>query len=210
MTRIVIADDHSIVRRGLKHLFTITPGLELVAEAANGDEVLAALRQTACDLLIMDLNMPGLSGPDLITRVKAHLPKLPILVLSMHNTAQVASRALKAGASGYITKDCEPEDLVAAIRQVTQGRRYIAATVAQEMALLSTSNDDLLAHAALSDREFEIFKLLTKGHSLNDIADQLSISAKTVSTHKMRLMEKLKTSSMAELMLYAMEHQLLG
>lgn len=209
MTRIVIADDHSIVRRGLKHLCAITPGLEVVAEAATGEEALATLRHTACDLLILDLNMPGISGPDLITRIKAHLPQLPILVLSMQNTAQTASRTLKAGAAGYITKDSEPEDLLAAIGQVARGGRYIDARVAQEMALLATANPDQLAHTALSDREFEIFRLLVKGLSLNDIAAQLCISAKTVSTHKMRLKEKLKATSMADLMLYAVEHKLL-
>jgi DNA-binding NarL/FixJ family response regulator len=209
MIRIVIADDHAIVRAGLKQMFAIMPEMEVIAEAVDGDSVLETLRQTRNDILLLDLNMPGISGPDLIARVKAHWPSQPILVLSMHDTAQVASRALKAGADGYVTKDSEPVDLLAAIRKVAAGGRYISSEVAQKMALLATASGDVLPHNALSDREFDVFKLLVKGMGVNDIAEHLSISNKTVSTHKARLLEKMQMSSIAELTRYAMDNQLL-
>jgi len=208
MIRILIADDHAIVRSGLKQIFALSPGLEVVAEATSGEEVLATLQRLTCDLLLLDLNMPGISGPDLIQRVKAHNKGQRILVLSMHNAAQVASRVLKAGADGYVTKDSEPDVLIAAIRKVAAGGRFVASEVAQSMALEATAGDEAL-HANLSDREHEVFRLLVSGKSVNEIADELSISNKTVSTHKMRLMEKLQASSMADLMRYAMEHKLL-
>ncbi|NVO05100.1 MAG: response regulator transcription factor [Rhodoferax sp.] len=209
MIRIVIADDHAIVRAGLKQMFAIMPEMEVIAEAEDGDSVLETLRHTRNDILLLDLNMPGISGPDLIARVKAHWPSQPILVLSMHDTAQVASRALKAGADGYVTKDSEPVDLLAAIRKVAAGGRYISSAVAQKMALLATASGDVLPHNALSDREFDVFKLLVKGMGVNDIADHLSISNKTVSTHKARLLEKMQMSSIAELTRYALDNQLL-
>lgn len=208
MIRIVVADDHAIVRAGLKHLFAIMSDMEVVAEAVDGESVLETVRQTRSDILLLDLNMPGISGPDLIARVKAHWPQQPILVLSMHDTAQVASRALKAGANGYVTKDSEPDILLAAIRKVAAGGRFISAEVAQKLALLATTSGDELPHSALSDREFDVFKSLIKGLGVNDIAAHLSISNKTVSTHKARLLEKMHMSSVAELTRYAMDNQL--
>ncbi len=209
MIRIVIADDHAIVRAGLKQMFAIMPDMEVIAEATDGDSVLETLRRSLSDILLLDLNMPGVSGPDLISRIKAHWPTLPVLVLSMHDTAQVASRALKAGADGYVTKDSEPEVLLHAIRKVAAGGRFISSEVAQKMALMATSNSDLLPHNALSDREFAVFKCLVNGLGVNDIAEQLSISNKTVSTHKARLLEKMQMSSIAELTRYAIDNQLL-
>lgn len=209
MIRIVIAEDHAIVRAGLKQMFAIVPEMEVVAEAEDGDSVLEALRHTRSDVLLLDLNMPGISGPDLIGRIKAHWPAQPILVLSMHDTAQVASRALKAGADGYVTKDSEPAVLLEAIRKVAFGGRFISSEVAQKMALLATTSHDRLPHHALSTREFDVFKCLVKGQGVNDIAQALAISNKTVSTHKARLLEKMQMSSIAELTRYAMDNQLL-
>jgi DNA-binding NarL/FixJ family response regulator len=209
MINIFFADDHAMVRSGLGQIFAITQGMQVVKEADNGDDVLAQLRTLDCNILLLDLNMPGISGPDLIARVKAHKPELPILVLSMHNTGQAAARSLKAGASGYVTKDCEPEILIEAIRRVAAGGRYVAAEIAQKMVLMGTNANGVLPHETLTDREFEIFILLTRGVSVNDIAAQLSISNKTVSTHKMRLMEKLNAASVADLMRYAMDSNLL-
>jgi DNA-binding NarL/FixJ family response regulator len=209
MIRIVIADDHAIVRAGLKQMFAIMPEMEVVAEAVDGDSALETLRHTRCDVLLLDLNMPGISGLDLIARLKAHWPAQPILVLSMHDTAQVASRALKAGADGYVTKDSEPEVLLAAIRHVAAGGRFISGEVAQKMALLATAMGGELPHSALSAREFDVFKCLIKGLGVNDIAEQLSISNKTVSTHKARLLEKMRMASIAELTRYAVANQLL-
>ena len=208
MIRIVIADDHAIVRAGLKHLFAIMPDMEVIAEAIDGESVMDAVRRNQSDILLLDLNMPGISGPDLIARVKAHWPHQPILVLSMHDTAQVASRALKAGANGYVTKDSEPEILLMAIRKVASGGRFISAEVAQKLALLATTSGEEFPHNTLSDREFDVFKSLIKGLGVNDIAAHLSISNKTVSTHKARLLEKMHMSSVAELTRYAIDNQL--
>jgi DNA-binding NarL/FixJ family response regulator len=209
MIKICIADDHAIVRAGLKQMFAIVPGMEVVAEAVDADDVLDTLRQKLCDVLLLDLNMPGISGIDLIARIKAHWPTQPVLVLSMHDTAQVASRALKAGADGYVTKDSEPEVLLAAIRKVASGGRFNSAEVAQKMALLATATGDRLPHNVLSAREFDVFKCLVKGLGVNDIAERLKISNKTVSTHKARLLEKMRMASVAELTRYAMDHQLM-
>lgn len=210
MIRLVIADDHAIVRCGLKQIFALMPDFEVVGEATNGNEVLARLREAPFDLLLLDMNMPGISGADLITRVKAHQADLPILVLSMHNEPQVAARALKAGANGYITKDCEPEILMTAIRKVAARGKYIDPDLAEKMVFDVTSSAPRPPHNLLSERELEVFRLLTAGQGVNDIATELAISNKTVSTHKLRLMEKLNLSSMAQLMRYAMQHNLLG
>ncbi len=210
MIRLVLADDHAIVRGGLKQIFALVPDIEVVAEAVNGSEVLACLRQAPFDLLLLDMNMPGISGADLITRVKAHSADLPILVLSMHNETQVAARALKAGANGYITKDCEPDILLAAIRKVAAKGQYIAPELAEKMVFDATSTAQRPAHSLLTGRELEVFRLLTTGKGVNEIATELAISNKTVSTHKARLMEKMKLSSMADLMRYAMQHDLLS
>ena len=209
MIRLLIADDHALMRSGLKQLFAMTPDMQVVAEAASGAEVLERLRQQNCDLLLLDLNMPGISGTDLITRVKAHQSDLPILMLSMHNEPMVAARMLKAGASGFITKDCEPEVLLAAIRTVAAHGNYIDPVIAVKMAFDGPSAQPRPLHLSLSERELEIFQLVTSGHSLTAIAAQLFISSKTVSTHKARLMEKLKVENMAGLMRYAMQHELL-
>lgn len=210
MIRLLLADDHAIVRSGLAQIFALQPDLAVQGVAINGSEVLERLRHEPFDLLLLDLNMPGISGADLIARVKAHQPDLPILVLSMHNEAQVAARALKAGASGYITKDCEPEVLLAAIRKVAAHGKYIAPEIAEQMAFDASSADNTLPHHWLSNRELEVFRLLITGLSVSDIAGQLVISSKTVSTHKTRMFEKLKLASLADLMRYAMAHDLLG
>jgi len=210
MIRLVIADDHAIVRSGLKQIFALMPEVSVVCEASNGAEVLEYVRQAPFDLLLLDLNMPGISGVDLIERVKAHRPGLPILVLSMHNEPQVVSRVLKAGATGYITKDCEPGILLAAIHKVAANGHYISPDLAEKMVFDSTDTAQRPLHHLLSDREAEVFRLLTCGKSVNEIAQELAISNKTVSTHKVRLMEKMKLASMADLMRYAMEHELLG
>lgn len=210
MIRLVIADDHAIVRSGLKQIFALVPDLEVVGEATNGGEVLDSLRRVTFDLLLLDLNMPGISGVDLISRVKAHCANLPILVLTMHDEAQVAARVLKAGATGYITKDCEPAILLAAIRKVAAHGHYIAPAMAEKMAFDATSTATRPPHTRLSEREQAVFQLLIQGKGVNEIAAQLALSNKTVSTHKVRLMEKLNLASIADLMRYAMQHELLG
>jgi DNA-binding NarL/FixJ family response regulator len=208
--RLVIADDHAIVRGGLKQIFALAADLEVVGEAVNGGEVLDCVRLEQFDLLLLDLNMPGISGADLIRRVKAHRSDLPLLVLSMHNEPQVAARMLRAGANGYITKDCEPDILLAAIRKVAANGRFIAPELAEQMVFDVTSTAPRPPHSLLSNREFEVFGLLSSGKSVNQIAAQLAISNKTVSTHKVRLMEKMNLSNMADLLRYAIEYNVSG
>jgi DNA-binding NarL/FixJ family response regulator len=208
MIQLLIADDHAIVRSGLKQLFAQEPDLRVVAEATNGTDTMNCVRQHQPDLLLLDINMPGISGPDLIQRLKRQQPQLPILVLSMHNEALMASRTIKAGAAGYVTKDAEPEILIAAIRKVAAGGKFIVPELAAQMLFDNNDDNQAAPHTLLSNRELEIFRLLTTGKSANDIAAQLAISNKTVSTHKTRLMEKLQLGSTAELMRYAMQHGL--
>ncbi len=206
MIRLMLADDHAIVRSGLKQLFSLNPDLQVVGEAVDGGQLLERLRRELPDLLLLDINMPGLSGPDLIARIKSHWPALPVLVLSMHNEAPVAARVLKAGASGYVTKDSEMDVLLAAIRKVAAGGRYLVPELAEKLVFEQSLAGDKPAHAALSEREREVFRLLVAGKGVNEIAAELCISNKTVSTHKTRLMEKLNLGSTAELVRYALEH----
>lgn len=210
MIRLLIADDHAIVRTGLKQIFALVPDFEVAGEAENGGEVLERLRQGGVDLLLLDLDMPGIQGADLIARVKTHWPTLPILVLSMHNEAHVAMRALKAGAAGYITKDCNLDVLLPAIRTVAANGKFIAPGMAEKMVFYEMPTPQGAPHLLLTEREAEIFRLLTEGISVNKIATRMAISNKTVSTHKARLMAKMDLASVADLMRYAMQHDLLG
>lgn len=207
MISILIGDDHAIVRSGLKQIIATTADLRVAGEAAQGAEILAALRAGRYELLLVDMTMPGLSGVDLIRRVKAEWPKLPVLVLSMLNEAQIASRALRAGAAGYVTKDCEPEILLAAIRKVAAGGHFIDPALVDAM-VFETGTSDAPPHEILSDREFQVLQLLAAGCSLNEIGNKLNISAKTISTHKMRLMQKLDLDNNAALMRYAIRRGL--
>lgn len=207
MTRIIIADDHNIVRQGLRQILALAPDIEVVGEAANGQEVLAMIAQLECELLLLDMTMPGLSGVELIKRIKQGERPLAVLVLSMHNEGQLVSRALKAGAVGYITKDSDPETLVAAIRKVARGGKYIDPTLVDEM-VFNLGMDRRMPHERLSDREFQIYQLLVGGKSVTSIAESLCLSSKTISTHKLRLMQKMQLNSIAELTRYAMEHRL--
>lgn len=208
MIRIVIADDHAIVRGGIRLVLSHAANIEVVGEAVNGTEVLYRVREDEFDLLLLDMNMPGISGVDMIGRVKLLRPALPILVFTMHNDAQLATRALKAGASGFISKDCEPERLLAAIRKVHAGGKYLDPVVAEQIALDATSTNLKPPHTLLSDREMDVFRLLVAGLSSNEIAEKLCISNKTISTHKLHLMEKMNLHSVADLVRYAMQYNL--
>ena len=199
MIRILIADDHKIVRDGLKRILAATSDVEVVAEAASGDEALALVKAKEYDLAMIDMSMPGLAGIDLIKRLKIERPKLRILVLSMHGEAQYAARALKAGASGYLNKDSAADQLLAAIRKIAAGGVYI--TDAAAASLMS-------AQTALSDREFEVLRLLASGLGPTEVAEKLRLSVKTVSTHKANIQQKLGVSSTAELVRYALENKL--
>lgn len=208
MIRILIADDHAIVRGGLKQLLSEQTDILVAGEAENGLEALAQIREQSFDVVMMDMSMPGRSGIELIKQVKAEKPKLAILVLSMHKEEQYAVRALKAGARGYLTKESAPEQLVAAIRKVAGGGVFISAGVAERLALELGGNHDTTPHTQLSDREFQIFRMIVSGITIGNIADDLSLSVKTVSTHKTRILQKMQMTSSAELIYYAIRHQL--
>lgn len=209
MIRVLIADDHAVVRQGLKMIFALCPDIEVLAEAVDGEETVQHLRGTAgFNLLLMDMNMPGVSGIGLIERIKMCDKTLPILVFSMQNDPHIVVRALKAGASGYIAKDKDPAILLDAIRKVASGGKYIDPIVAEQMVFEGLSEEHSIPHTHLSDRELEVFRLLVAGKGVNEIADQLIISNKTVSSHKKRLMEKMHFSGMADLMRYAVQRRL--
>jgi len=206
MIRLMITDDHGIMREGLKQLFGLVGDVRVVAEAVNGAEALERLRDGGVDLLLLDMTMPGIDGEDLVARIRAHYPSLPILVLSMHNAPQIAQRALKAGANGYLTKDRDPETLLTAVRKVAGGGRFLDSQIAEAMAFDTAGGG--AGHDCLSDREFQVMRLLARGMAVNDIAQEFAISNKTVSTHKARLMEKMGFASNAELVRYAIQHGL--
>lgn len=208
MIRVMIADDHQLVRDGLKQILLAAPGIEVVAEAADGDLALEGARRSAPDVALLDMSMPGLSGIDLIRRLRLACPDVRILVLSMHGERQYAARALKAGASGYLTKDSAGEQLVTALRKVATGGIYL--TDAAAASLLQEPNAASAApHERLSDREFEVLRLLATGRGPTEIAEQLHLSVKTVSTHKTRILEKMSLDNAADLVRYAIEHGLL-
>lgn len=208
MIRLLLADDHTIMREGLKQLFALAGDIEVVGEAVNGNQAQELLRAGGVDLLLLDMTMPGICGEDLVARIRGHHPDLPILILSMHNEPQIAQRALKAGASGYLTKDRDPESLLAAIRRVAAGGRFIDPLLAEQMAFESSGLGRIVRHQSLSDRELQVMRLFARGMAVNDIAEQLAISNKTVSTHKARLMEKMGFACNAELVRYAVIHGL--
>lgn len=200
--RIAIADDHFVVRQGIKQMIQLFPGMEVVLESSSGVELQQQLRQHSVDLVLTDMTMSGLSGNELISALRDEFPKLPVLVLSMHKESVVAFGALRAGASGYITKDSEPYDLAEAIRRVASGRRYVMPDLAEDMVFDSLSEHTGLLDV-LSTREREILEMIVAGKTIVQIADELCVSTKTISTHKMRLMQKLNIQSNADLVLMA-------
>jgi DNA-binding NarL/FixJ family response regulator len=208
LIKIVIADDHAIVREGLKRIVSSAEGMEVVGEAANGIEALQRVRELQFDVLMLDLSMPGRSGMELIKLAKAEKPRLRILVLSMHQEMQYAVRAIKSGASGYLTKESAPAQLEQAIRKIAAGGAFISSEVAEQLALGAMPGSAAMPHESLSNREFEVFRLLAAGVSVTSIAGQLNLSVKTVSTHKANLMQKMSLNNSSELVRYAIRHGL--
>ena len=204
MIRVLIADDHSIVRDGLKRILAATAALQVAGEAASGDAALALVKANDYDVVMLDMSMPGLSGIDLIKRLKLEKPKLRILVLSMHGENQYAARVLKAGAAGYLNKDSAAEALLGALRKIAAGGVHIGEAAAAS--LLQAGEKP--PHESLSDREFEVLRLLVEGLGPTEIGERLHLSVKTVSTHKTHILEKLGLKSTAELVRYALEHRL--
>ena len=201
--RVILADDHTLVREGLRQLLGATADIRVEGEAANGDQALALVKANDYDLAVLDMSMPGLSGIELIKRLRLEKPRLRLLVLSMHGEAQYAARALKAGAAGYLTKDSASAQLVGAIRKVAAGGVHISEAAAAQ--LVGTPQTDASPHTRLSNREFEVFRLLVAGRGPTEIAEQLRLSVKTVSTHKTRIFEKMGMDSTADLVRYAVD-----
>lgn len=208
MIRIVIAEDHAIVREGLKRIVSAIEGMEVVGEAADGTEVMQRVRELTFDVLMLDLSMPGRSGMELIKLVRAEKPRLRILVLSMHQELQYAVRAIKSGASGYLTKESAPAQLEQALRKIAAGGAFISAEVAEQLALSAMPGSEASPQESLSNREFEVFRLLVDGATVTDIAGRLNLSVKTVSTHKANLMQKIGVGNQSELIRYALRHGL--
>jgi len=206
--RIVIADDHAIVREGLKRIVSSIADMEVAGEAGNGTEVMQRVRELAFDVLVLDLSMPGRSGMELIKLIRSEKPQLRILVLSMHQELQYAVRAIKNGASGYLTKESAPAQLEQALRKVASGGAFISAEVAEQLALGAMPGNQAAPHESLSNREFEVLQLLVAGVSMTDIATQLNLSVKTVSTHTTNLLKKMGLQNQSELIRYAIKHGL--
>ena len=208
MIRILVADDHTIVREGLKQILAKHSDLQVAGEAANGNDVLHLVRDNKWDVLVTDMSMPGRNGLELIKLVKQTQPALPVLVLSMYDEEQYAVRAIRAGASGYLNKESASEQLVSAIRTVAAGGVYASAAVTQALFSTLRNNRGAQPHEQLSGRELQVLQMIAAGQSITEIAELLSLSPKTVSTHKSRMLEKMNMSNQAELIRYAIEHRL--
>jgi two-component system invasion response regulator UvrY len=209
MIRALIADDHAVVRQGLKQILGDTPEMLVAGEATTGQEVLDKVRAEAWDVVILDISMPDRSGLDILKQLRSERPKLPVLVLSMHSEDQYAMRVLKAGASGYLTKESAPDELVKAVRKVVSGGTYVSAFLAEKLAVQLGGNSGKLPHETLSDREFQVLRLIAAGKSVTEIAAELSLSVKTVSTYRTRMLQKMNLGTNAELIYYAIRNHLI-
>lgn len=207
--KVLIADDHAVVRRGLKQIISEEPDFELAGEAKNGQEVLELLERNGCDVLVLDITMPDKNGLTVLQEVKVLRPKLPVLIMSMHPEDQFAIRALRLGASGYLTKESAPEELVGALKKVISGGKYISATLAEQLvAEVGATEIVRPSPERLSDREFQVLRQIALGRTLSQIAEALNLSVKTVSTYRARLLLKMKMKTNAELVRYAVQHGL--
>ncbi|MCB2001181.1 MAG: response regulator transcription factor [Burkholderiaceae bacterium] len=209
MIRIAIVDDHSMVRAGLRQFFSDQSDFSVVAEASNGREALDIVRKGEVDVILMDLSMPGSGGVDALVAIRARAPDLPVLILSGFPEEHYATTLLRQGASGYLNKDCDPEEVVQAIRTVVRGRKYITAGVAERLADNLAGGDDRPPHEQLSERELQVFLRLAKGETIGQLAVGLSLSVKTVSTYRTRIMEKMQLSSNSDLTYYALKNGLI-
>jgi two-component system invasion response regulator UvrY len=208
MIRVIIVDDHPVVRRGLKQIIAVEQDMQVVGEAENAREALRVIREIACDAVVLDITLPDASGLDVLSRLKSELPTLPVLIMSMHQEELYALRVLKAGASGYLMKDSIPEELIKAIRKITSGTKYISPSLAERLASELNSSGTPL-HEKLSVREFQIMRLIASGKSLKEIGDALCISNKTVSSYRARIMEKMDMKTNADLVGYVLKNKLI-
>jgi DNA-binding NarL/FixJ family response regulator len=208
MINILIADDHAIVRQGLKQIIADQTDMRVGGEADNGLAALELLRKQHWDIAVIDISMPGRGGLDILKEMKSERPKLPVLVLSMHPEDQYALRALRAGAAGYITKESAPEELVTAIRKILSGRKYVSQSLAEKLADEVADNGGKPLHEQLSDRELQVLCLIASGKTVSDIGTELSLSVKTISTYRTRILEKMNMKTNADLMHYAISAKL--
>ncbi len=208
MIRVLVADDHKIFRAGIKRLIEESQDIEVAGEASDGFDALDKLRRQDWDVVLLDINMPNKSGLDIVRQMKQEKPRLPILILSMYPQEQYAVRALKAGAAGYLSKDSESDELIAAIRKVAAGGRYATPALLEQLLFALEGGGDAPRHHALSEREFQIFEQIIAGKSLADIAETMALSPKTVSTYRTRVLEKMNMENNAELIHYAIQHGL--
>ena len=204
MIRVLVADDHAVVRRGVVQILAESPHIVVAGEASCGSEVLRAVRENDYDIVLLDIAMPGGSGLEVLKELQSLKPDVQVLILSMYPEKQYALRALKAGAAGYLTKDSAPDELIEAIERISQGNKYITRSLAQEMASELGGKAGKELHETLSDREYQVMRLLAAGKSVSEIATQLSLSVKTVSTYRTRILEKLDLKTTAEIMHYAL------
>jgi two-component system invasion response regulator UvrY len=207
--RILVVDDHPIVRRGLKQTLAEASEIGEIVEAATPHEALDLVRQREWDAVILDIGLPGRGGLEVLKDIKQEAPRLPVLILSMHAEEQYAVRAIRAGAAGYLTKEAATEKLVDVVRKVASGGRYISPELAERLATELTADPTRPLHASLSDREFTVLRLIASGQTVGDIADRLSLSVKTVSTYRARILEKMRLKNNAELMQYVLTNHLL-
>ena len=208
MTRVLLADDHALVRDGLRHILKSASGFEVAGEASDSASTIALVRSSAADVLVLDLSMPGRNGIELIRQIKDEKPTLRVLVLTMHAEQQYAVRAFKAGASGYLTKESASAELVAAVTKVAAGGVYVSLAMAERFAQSLNEPVDTLPHQRLSDREFDVFRRIAAGQTISEIAQELCVSAKTVSTYKTRILEKMQMPHDTALVRYAIRHKL--
>jgi DNA-binding NarL/FixJ family response regulator len=208
MIRILVADDHTIVREGLKQILSDTPDIEVADEAANAKEVITKVSDNDYDLVLLDISFPGRSGVDILKQLKCSKPKLPVLILSMYPEEQYAVRSLRAGASGYLTKESASDELISAIRQVTKGKRYITASLAERLVFELEKDYEDQPHEVLSDREYQVMCLIASGKTVKEIAEALSLSVKTISTHRSRILRKMAMDNNAQLTHYAIKRGL--
>jgi DNA-binding NarL/FixJ family response regulator len=208
MIKLIIADDHPMVRRGLKDIFEDEEDIQVEADAENGRELLAEIRKQKFDVVLMDLSMPGISGLDLLKQLKSEKPKLPVLVVTMHAENRYAMRALKAGASGYLTKGAPPDEILAAVRKLAKGGKYASSSMAEALVRRLDEPEDKLLHELLSDREFQVLCLIASGMTVSEIAYKLSLSVNTISTYRTRVLEKMDMDNNAQLTQYAISNGL--
>jgi len=208
MLKVLIADDHPVVREGLKQIVTETQDMVVAGEANNGQEVLNKIREGDYDVIVLDITMPGRNGMDVLRQLRSERPRLPVLILSIHSEEQYALRALRAGASGYLTKESAPDELVVAIRKVSWGGKYISSSLAEKLAFKLEIGREEAPHETLSDREYQVMCMIASGKTVKEIAQELSLSEKTISTYRSRILEKMKMKNNAELTYYAIKNQL--